>query len=114
MYWLLDRHQTISLPGLCPHYNIVDGDVDELDKEADEAHDTKANSSGNGNLGELLPVGLGAPLDRHTFHQNQPSSPVADAAKKIKAGFDEKYGGNWMVIVGEGYGLYFAHQAENF
>ena len=42
------------------------------------------------------------------------SAPVADAAKKIKAGFDEKYGGNWMVIVGEGYGLYFAHQAENF
>merc|ERR1719167_17679 len=62
MYWLLDRHQTISLPGLCPHYNIVDGDVDELDKEADEAHDTKANSSCNGNLGELLPVRLGAPL----------------------------------------------------
>ena len=38
----------------------------------------------------------------------------AEAAKKIKSGFDEKYGGNWMAIVGEGYGLYFAHQAENF
>ena len=38
----------------------------------------------------------------------------AEAAKKIKASFDEKYGGNWMVIVGEGYGLFFAHQAENF
>merc|ERR1719167_681010 len=64
MYWLYDRYQTISLPGLCPHYNIVDGDVDELDKEADEAHDTKANGSGDGNLGELLPVRLGAPLDQ--------------------------------------------------
>ena len=42
------------------------------------------------------------------------SLPVAEAAKKIKGGFDEKYGGNWMVIVGEGYGLYFAHKAENF
>ena len=38
----------------------------------------------------------------------------AEAAKKIKSCFDEKYGGNWMVIVGEGYGLFFAHKAENF
>ena len=37
-----------------------------------------------------------------------------EAAKKIKGDFDEKYGGNWMAIVGEGYGLYFAHKAENF
>jgi hypothetical protein len=38
----------------------------------------------------------------------------AEAAMKIKSSFDEKYGGNWMVIVGEGYGLFFAHAAENF
>merc|ERR1711910_271026 len=38
----------------------------------------------------------------------------AEAAKKIKSSFDEKYGGNWMAIVGEGYGLFFAHKAENF
>ena len=38
----------------------------------------------------------------------------AEAAKKIKSDFDEKYGGNWMAIVGKGYGLYFAHKAENF
>ena len=38
----------------------------------------------------------------------------AHAAKKIKSSFDEKYGGNWMAIVGEGYGLFFAHKAENF
>ena len=38
----------------------------------------------------------------------------AECASKIKAAFDEKYGGNWLVIVGEGYGLFFAHQAENF
>merc|ERR1711909_44627 len=36
------------------------------------------------------------------------------AAKEIKDCFDEKYGGNWMAIVGEGYGLFFAHKAENF
>ena len=38
----------------------------------------------------------------------------SECASKIKAAFDEKYGGNWLVIVGEGYGLFFAHQAENF
>merc|ERR1739844_401580 len=38
----------------------------------------------------------------------------AERASKIKAAFDEKYYGNWLVIVGEGYGLFFAHQAENF
>ena len=38
----------------------------------------------------------------------------AEAAKKIKSCFDEKYGGNWMAIVGEGYGLFFVHKAENF
>ena len=38
----------------------------------------------------------------------------AEAAKKIKDCFDEKYGGNWMAIVGEGYGLFFAYKAENF
>jgi len=38
----------------------------------------------------------------------------AEAAMKIKGYFDEKYGGNWMAIVGEGYGLFFAHKAENF
>jgi hypothetical protein len=38
----------------------------------------------------------------------------AHAAKTIKNCFDEKYGGNWMAIVGEGYGLFFAHKAKNF
>merc|ERR1712066_359133 len=38
----------------------------------------------------------------------------SECASKIKIAFDEKYGGNWLVIVGEGYGLFFAHQAENF
>merc|ERR1711899_305848 len=38
----------------------------------------------------------------------------SECASKIKAAFDEKYGGNWLVIVGEGYGLFFAHQAENY
>ena len=38
----------------------------------------------------------------------------AESATAIKAALDAKYGGNWLAIVGEGYGLFFAHQAENF
>ena len=54
----------LLLSCLCSDNDIVDGDVDELDEEANEAHDAKSNCSGDGNLGELLPVGLGAPLDQ--------------------------------------------------
>ena len=43
-----------SSPLLGPHNDVVDGDVDELHKEANEAHETKANSSGYGYLGEFL------------------------------------------------------------
>ena len=32
------------------HYDIVDGDVNEFDEKANEAHDSKTNSSGKGNL----------------------------------------------------------------
>ena len=42
------------------------------------------------------------------------AKPNAEAATAIKAALDAKYGGNWLAIVGEGYGLFFAHQAENF
>ena len=42
--------------------DVVDGDVDELDEEADEAHDPEPDGGGDGDLGELLPVRLGAPL----------------------------------------------------
>ena len=32
------------------HYDVVDGNVNEFDKKANEAHDSKTNSSGKGNL----------------------------------------------------------------
>jgi hypothetical protein len=35
---------------------LLMGDVDELDEEADEAHDGKANCRGDGNLLELFPI----------------------------------------------------------
>ena len=47
--------------------DIVDGDVDELDEESDESHQREANGCGDGDLLELLPVGLGASL--HQTHR---------------------------------------------
>ena len=38
----------------------------------------------------------------------------AECAKHVKEHFDTKYGGNWMVIVGEGYGLFIAHKTDKF
>ena len=67
-------------PLLSPHNDVIEGD--ELDKEANEAHETKANSSCYGYLGEFLsknrsqvqnfsgllflfsPIGFGASLDQ--------------------------------------------------
>ena len=37
-----------------------------------------------------------------------------EVVKTIKNVFDEKYGGTWMVIAGEGNGFFFSHKAENF
>ena len=51
---------------LVANEDVVDGDVNELDEEADEAHDGKADAGGLGNGRELLPVGLGALL--HQVH----------------------------------------------
>ena len=49
---------------LCSDNDVVDGDVDELDKKPDEAHQSKPDGRGDGDLLELLPVGLGASLDK--------------------------------------------------
>ena len=48
---------------LASYEDIVDGDVDELDEEADEAHDREANRRRLRDLGEFRLVGLGAALD---------------------------------------------------
>ena len=39
--------------GIYLHNNVVDRDVNELDKKSNESHDGKANSCGHGNLLEL-------------------------------------------------------------
>ena len=35
------------------HDDVVDGDVDELDEEADEAHDAETDGGGDGDLLEF-------------------------------------------------------------
>ena len=46
--------RSLCPPLLSPHNDVVDGYGDELDKEANEAHETKANSSCYGYLCEFL------------------------------------------------------------
>jgi hypothetical protein len=52
------------MQGLDPYNDVVDWDMDELDKESDESHDGEADGGGDGDLLELLPVRLGAPFDQ--------------------------------------------------
>ena len=35
------------------HYDVIDGNVDEFDKKADESHDSKTNGSCQGNFLEF-------------------------------------------------------------
>jgi len=43
--------------------DVVDGNVNEFDEEADESHDGEPYGRGHGDLRELLPVRLCASLD---------------------------------------------------
>ena len=52
MTWLLGEQMAISAVA-CLHNDVVDGDVDQLDEEANEAHHREANGSGNGDLLQL-------------------------------------------------------------
>lgn len=42
------------------HNDLVDGDENELDKKANEAHDHEASCCPDTDLVKLLPIGLGA------------------------------------------------------
>ena len=44
---------------LGPDNDVVDGDVDELDKEPDEPHEAKPYGCGDGDLRKFFPVRLG-------------------------------------------------------
>jgi len=47
---------------LAANNDIVNRDVNKLDKKSNEAHDSKSNGSSYGNLLELLPIRFGASL----------------------------------------------------
>jgi hypothetical protein len=49
---------------LVPYQNIVNGDMNQLDKEADEAHDKEPNPHCLANLHEFLAVRFGALFDQ--------------------------------------------------
>merc|ERR1719278_180263 len=68
--------------------DVVDGDVDELDEEPDEAHDGDAD----GDLGELLPVGLGAALD-------QPDGVLGKLLEGLEGGGDLVHPGKSRSLV---------------
>ena len=45
-------------------YDVVDGDVNQLDEKSDETHDGESNGRGHGDLLELFPIRLGASFDQ--------------------------------------------------
>ena len=49
----VDRRHDLLLLG--PDDDVVDWDVDKLDEEPDEPHDTETNRGGDSDLAELLP-----------------------------------------------------------
>ena len=55
---------SVNFHSSCSNNDVVDGDVDEFDKESNESHESKSNSCSNSNLLELLSVWLGASLDQ--------------------------------------------------
>ena len=75
LQWLLKSqkiwsHYTQNIPLLAsldynnfmllgPDNDVVDGDVDELDKEPDEPHEAKPYGCGDGDLRKFFPVRLG-------------------------------------------------------
>ena len=61
---LLASLDHINFMLLSPYNDVVDGDVDELDKEPDESHQPEPNGCGNRDFLEFFPVWLGAPLDQ--------------------------------------------------
>ena len=56
-------HLGLSLALAHANDDVVDRDEEELDEEADEAHDREANRRRLRDLGEFRLVGLGAALD---------------------------------------------------
>lgn len=59
--YLHDLHDKLTL---VTNKNVVDWDMHQLHKEANEPHDQKSNTGGFCNLHEFLPIGLCAFLNK--------------------------------------------------
>ena len=64
-----ERRILLNIPASSAHTSsadddVVDGNVNEFDEEADESHYGEADGRRHGDLHELLPVWLGAALDQ--------------------------------------------------
>lgn len=57
-------HFHLLIVSLISHENVIDGNVNQLDKETNESHDEKSSGSCLGDRGKLFPVGLSALLDQ--------------------------------------------------
>eukprot|EP00163_Fabomonas_tropica_P022093 TRINITY_DN38521_c0_g1_i1.p1 TRINITY_DN38521_c0_g1~~TRINITY_DN38521_c0_g1_i1.p1 ORF type:complete len:113 (+),score=0.62 TRINITY_DN38521_c0_g1_i1:160-498(+) len=53
-----------SVHTLLANNDVVDGNVNQLDKETNETHNEEPNSGGTSNLGEFLAVRLGATVNK--------------------------------------------------
>jgi hypothetical protein len=49
---------------LVSNQNVIDWNVDKLDKESDETHDKETNAGSSGNLSKFLAIRLGALFDQ--------------------------------------------------
>lgn len=57
----LDLHSNL---GSATHNDLVDGDENELDEKANEAHDHETSCCPDADLVKLLPIWLGASFDK--------------------------------------------------
>ena len=57
-HYIISSLDHIQYMLLGPNNDVVDGDVDELDKEPNEAHEAKPYGRGNGDLLEFFPERL--------------------------------------------------------
>merc|ERR1719158_152507 len=61
---MINRCRIYKLNSLRADNNVIDGDVDEFDKESNETHQRKSNSCCNCNLLKLFPVWFCTSLDK--------------------------------------------------
>ena len=64
-HYIINSLDHIQFMPLGPDNDVVDGDVDELDEEPNEAHEAKPDGRGDGDLREFFPERLGNNFHYH-------------------------------------------------